>query len=309
MCFEKYLIILNLEKIGQMQIFKIILLMIAYTVGITTIALQLICYIKEIEYKETLFFSVSFLLVIVISTIREFEILTDNINKIISENLFYFFALLLALSIPLNAHKERIVSRAKLRNRIALLLTAGIFMFLAGGFLFGFSEIAKNTVIVFLSISIIYSMFLIIITKPSLLIKHKEKMEKITALLFLLFFSSLFILNFLNYLFAFSNMHLFDKSNILSFTCIILSVEKLSDDIKRLTLFTPDKKYSDDKISSFNISPRENDVLKLLVKGRSYKEIAEKLFISLPTVKTHVSNIYQKMNINNKIELINLIAD
>jgi hypothetical protein len=65
-----------------MEIFKIILLMIAYTVGIITIILQVICYLKEIEYKETLFLSVSFLLVIVITTIREFEILTDNINKI-----------------------------------------------------------------------------------------------------------------------------------------------------------------------------------------------------------------------------------
>jgi hypothetical protein len=55
-----------------MEIFKIILLMIAYTVGIITIILQLICYLKEIEYKETLFLSVSFLLVIVITTIREF---------------------------------------------------------------------------------------------------------------------------------------------------------------------------------------------------------------------------------------------
>jgi DNA-binding CsgD family transcriptional regulator len=292
-----------------MEIFKIILLMIAYTLGIITIILQLICYLKEIEYKETLFLSFSFLLLIVFTTIREFEILTDNINKIISDNLFYFSALLLSLSIPLNIHKERIVRQSKLRNNIILFVTAALFLFLAGGFLFGFSKIAKNAVIVFLSISIIYSMFLTIRTKPSLLIKHKEKMEKITALLFLLFFSSLFILNFLNYLFAFGIRPLFDGPIILSFTCIILCVEKLSDDIKRLTLLTSDKKYSDDKISSFNISPRENEVLNLLVKGRSYKEIAEKLFISLPTVKTHVSNIYQKMNIKNKIELINLITD
>jgi DNA-binding CsgD family transcriptional regulator len=223
--------------------------------------------------------------------------------------MFYFFVLLLALSIPLNIHKERIVRQSKLRNNIILFLTVALFLFLAGGFLFGFSEIAKNAVLVFLAISIIYSMFLTIRTKPSLLIKHKEKMEKITALLFLLFFSSLFILSFLNYLFAFSTKSLLDRPIILSFTCIILCVEKLSDDIKRLSLLTSDKKYSDDKISSYNISPRENEVLNLLVKGRSYKEIAEKLFISLPTVKTHVTNIYKKMNIKNKIELINLITD
>ncbi len=292
-----------------MEIFKIFLLIIAYTLGIITITLQIICYLKEIEYKETLFLSVSFLLLIVVTTITEFNILWENVNRIISEDLFYFFALLLALSIPLNVHKERIVKKATLKNVIILFITVAFLLFLAGGFLFGFSEIAKNTVIVFLSVSIIYSMFVIIRTKPSLLIKHKEKMEKITALSFLIFFSSFFILNLLNYLFAFSTRSMLDGTIILSFVCIILCVEKLSDDIKRLTLFTPDKKYSADKISSFNISPRENEVLNQLVKGMSYKEIAEKLFISLPTVKTHVSNIYQKMNINNKIELINLITD
>jgi DNA-binding CsgD family transcriptional regulator len=292
-----------------MEIFKIILRIVAYTLGIITITLQIICYLKDIEYKETLLLSVSFLLLIIVTTIGEFNLLPVNLNRIVNENLFYFFALLLALSIPLNIHKERIVKKRILKNIITLGLTLAIFLFLTGGFLFGFSKIAKNIVIAFLFISIIYSMVVTINSRPSLLIKHKEKMEKITALLFLIFFSSLLILSLLNYLVPISKISFFDKSIILPFVCMILCVEKLTDDIRRLTLLSGNKKYSDDKISSFNISPRENEVLNLLVKGLSYKEIAEKLFISLPTVKTHVSNIYQKMNIKNKIELINLIKD
>ena len=57
----------------------------------------------------------------------------------------------------------------------------------------------------------------------------------------------------------------------------------------------------------YAISPREKDVLDLLVKGKSYNQIGEELYISLPTVKTHISNIYRKFEVNNKVELINLL--
>lgn len=60
-------------------------------------------------------------------------------------------------------------------------------------------------------------------------------------------------------------------------------------------------------VSSFNISPRERDVMELLIIGDSYKTIGEKLSISLSTVKSHISNLYQKTNTSNKVELITLV--
>lgn len=39
----------------------------------------------------------------------------------------------------------------------------------------------------------------------------------------------------------------------------------------------------------------------------SNQEIDDKLFISLPTVKTHIRNIYQKTNVRNKVGLLNLL--
>lgn len=53
----------------------------------------------------------------------------------------------------------------------------------------------------------------------------------------------------------------------------------------------------------YGISPRERDVMVLLVQGRSYREITETLFISLPTVKSHVSSLYRKTNTVNRLEL------
>ncbi len=53
------------------------------------------------------------------------------------------------------------------------------------------------------------------------------------------------------------------------------------------------------------ISKREYEILELIAKGLLYKEIAEKLFISIGTVKQHLHNSYQKLHVNNKIEAIN----
>lgn len=48
------------------------------------------------------------------------------------------------------------------------------------------------------------------------------------------------------------------------------------------------------------LSEREKELLKLLVEGHSYKIVAEKLFISVGTVQTHIKNIYSKLQVNSK---------
>lgn len=48
------------------------------------------------------------------------------------------------------------------------------------------------------------------------------------------------------------------------------------------------------------LSDREREVLSWLAKGFSYKDIADKLFISIETVRTHIRNIYEKLHVNNK---------
>ena len=52
------------------------------------------------------------------------------------------------------------------------------------------------------------------------------------------------------------------------------------------------------------LSAREKEVLLLLLQGRSNRQIAEGLFISLNTAKTHIRNIYQKTGINRRYELL-----
>lgn len=53
-----------------------------------------------------------------------------------------------------------------------------------------------------------------------------------------------------------------------------------------------------------DLSERELEVLTLLSKGKSYKSIAEILFISLNTIKFHIKNIYDKLQVKSKEEAI-----
>ena len=52
------------------------------------------------------------------------------------------------------------------------------------------------------------------------------------------------------------------------------------------------------------LTPRENEVLKLVAKGYAYKEIADKLFISTKTVQNHVQNILTKLQLRKRYELM-----
>jgi DNA-binding CsgD family transcriptional regulator len=57
----------------------------------------------------------------------------------------------------------------------------------------------------------------------------------------------------------------------------------------------------------FEISPRETDIIREICNGLSNKEISDKLFISLQTVKDHTHRIYGKTNVKSRVQLIYLI--
>jgi DNA-binding CsgD family transcriptional regulator len=57
---------------------------------------------------------------------------------------------------------------------------------------------------------------------------------------------------------------------------------------------------------NFDISKRESEIITEIISGKSNQEIADKLFITLQTVKDHVHRIYTKTGIKNRVQLINL---
>lgn len=58
------------------------------------------------------------------------------------------------------------------------------------------------------------------------------------------------------------------------------------------------------ELKKLNLSSREYEVLQLLARGYSNARMAENLFLSLSTIKTHVSNLYLKMDVKSRTQAL-----
>lgn len=56
----------------------------------------------------------------------------------------------------------------------------------------------------------------------------------------------------------------------------------------------------------FSLTTREREILGMLLKGKSNKEISDLLFVSTETVKTHLQNIYRKLGVRSRMEVLAL---
>lgn len=66
----------------------------------------------------------------------------------------------------------------------------------------------------------------------------------------------------------------------------------------------PDFTLDEAQLSRLGISKREYEVLGLMSEGLSNQEIAEKLFVSLSTIKTHSSNLFAKLDARRRTQAI-----
>ncbi len=75
-------------------------------------------------------------------------------------------------------------------------------------------------------------------------------------------------------------------------------------------MLTTSKVYSNEfrrnenAIEYLQISDRELEVLELVAKGYSNKEIASNLFVSVNTVKTHLQKVYEKLEVNRRTQAV-----
>jgi len=72
-----------------------------------------------------------------------------------------------------------------------------------------------------------------------------------------------------------------------------------------LNTFSFKKSSNTDLLNSLTVQERK--IANHIKGGMSNKEIAQELSISLSTVKTHINNIYKKMNVNSRTEFLNLL--
>lgn len=66
------------------------------------------------------------------------------------------------------------------------------------------------------------------------------------------------------------------------------------------TEFVQDKS----QLEKLNLSKREMEVLELIAQGCSNQEIASQLFVSLPTVKTHSSRLFEKLDVSRRTQAV-----
>ncbi len=73
---------------------------------------------------------------------------------------------------------------------------------------------------------------------------------------------------------------------------------------RRVLQFFQQHPPSSEQKTDYDLSSREQDILKSLVKGYSYKLIASEHFISIDTVRSHIRHIYEKLHVNSKTEAV-----
>ncbi|MGL4596726.1 MAG: response regulator transcription factor [Bacteroidia bacterium] len=81
---------------------------------------------------------------------------------------------------------------------------------------------------------------------------------------------------------------------------------KAMDILRQMPVHTHIETEDRSIIDEPGLSDREMDILRELISGRNYKFIGEKLFISPLTVRKHVANIYKKLHVSSRAEIINL---
>jgi len=78
----------------------------------------------------------------------------------------------------------------------------------------------------------------------------------------------------------------------------------MSGPIARKVLDFFNKTNNKTESNEFGLSEREAEILNLLAQGFRYQDIADQLFISFGTVRTHIYNIYSKMHVNNRTSAV-----
>jgi len=68
--------------------------------------------------------------------------------------------------------------------------------------------------------------------------------------------------------------------------------------------YSEDFKLNEEALHKLNLTNREYEVLEQLMLGQTNAEIANNLFLSVSTVKTHASNLFAKMEVKNRFQAV-----
>ena len=133
-------------------------------------------------------------------------------------------------------------------------------------------------------------------------------MRKITLIYGLSLAFLVFLLKFLEYRYIVHDLSLEFYLGLIAILCTALGVWAGLRLTRPKRILVPvssdDFKLNEELLTQTGISKREYAVLELMAKGHSNQEIADALFVSLNTVKTHSSNLFVKLNAKRRTQAI-----
>lgn len=276
---------------------------VAYSSGLISLGLYGIIFLKRRKATDLniLIFNLNITLILICLTYITLLPSTDFVilNRVGLAS--YIFSGLLIYTLPRYSHSTTTKGYGNRADPFFLVLTL---LVLAALLILNFSgKIKLGSLIVFwvMGISITYSMFYMVFY--SVKKDHSSPYIKWLGLFTLISLPILFGFDFIQQVLPF---RVIQKKyfNYFPFFYFVLNLGLI---LSLRGNFWNKKNDNDAFISRFGITSREEEVMGLLCLGKSYREIGEELNISFSTVKSHTSNIYQKTNTKNKIELIELI--
>lgn len=285
-----------------MQILELSLLGLTYTILSIALFLSVLCYTRKIENIETIIF-ISSLLILIIS-ISSSALFEPNRPENSTNVMILISMILVSCSTFFDVLAER-------KHRIPawfkkLYLAIGIVLAALTLALFFVKKIAlvQPIVVAFLIASVVGAMLILKFFTPKRRYAHQVKINSIYAIGFGIFIPSYLILLFV-FEEQYNNLQI---GFLLPVGFSIMGVNKIYDDLKRLSLLRNKTDPKKQQFTNYGLTEREEEVAELLTKGKTYQEISEQLFVSIPTVKTHAGNIYKKCKVKSRHELTILIT-
>lgn len=287
-----------------MIVLEIVLLVLAYTCIIISLFLEWLCFKKKLEKIETIIFTVCLLLLVVALTARYF-FATYFIRSTV-DGFILLTMIGVGITTPLHILAER--NHRVPVFTLPLIFILGIILSIGVGVTFGGIipiSFVEYGVSIYLGLSVVFSMIVMKTTTAKVYVKNQDKLEKYMSTAFLVVIP---ISLLSSYIVSMQSIAI-KIGFTLPLVFIVLAVGRAWENLQRLSFAQPIKEATENVMVKFSLTKREQEVALLLMKGITYKEIAEKLFISVPTVKSHASNIYKKCSVKNKIELISTLSE
>lgn len=139
--------------------------------------------------------------------------------------------------------------------------------------------------------------------------KPMGKIVKNFGFIFLIFYTVEFLINY-RILFANIVYYLYPLMSFSLNLPALVYLKYALDNYYKEHPLQPEKGVDLDRFfSQHNISKREQEIIYLILKGKSNRDIEDELYISLRTVKNHIYNIYKKLGVKSRWQLINMIRN